>query len=72
MIDARQIPTLRLELHRLRGAYKAQKDLLKSLPAGKARGMAGQALSLIGKEGRLVSERINLIEEAAKSVGVIV
>jgi hypothetical protein len=72
MIDARQIPTLRLELHRLRGAYKAQKELLKSLPAGKARGLAGQALSLIGKEGRLVAEHVKLIEEAAKQLGVIV
>ena len=72
MIDARKLPALRLERERLRGAYKAQKELLRSLPSGRSRGHAGHKLSMIGKEGRLVSQEIKLLEESARERGVLV
>jgi hypothetical protein len=72
MIDARKLPALRLERERLRGAYKAQKELLRSLPSGRARGLCGHKLSMLGKEGRLVSQEITMIEESCKEKGVLV
>lgn len=72
MIDARKLPALRQKRDQLRDQYKRQKALLRSLPAGKARGLAGHQLSLIGQEGRLVTQEIKMIEESAKERGVIV
>lgn len=72
MIDARKLPTLRLKRDKLREDYKAQKRLLRSLPSGKARGLAGHQLSLIGQEGRLVTQEIDMIESSAKERGVLV
>jgi hypothetical protein len=72
MIDARKLPALRLKRDQLRDSYKRQKALLRSLPSGKAKGLAGHQLSLIGMEGRLVSQEIEMIETACKERGVMV
>ena len=72
MIDARKLPALRLKQAQLREDYRRQRKLLRSLPSGKARGMAGEKLSLIGREGRIVTTQVEIIEEAAKERGVLV
>ena len=72
LIDAREIHELREQLSQLRDEYRTLKAKLQAMPAGKARGMTGHELSLLGKKGRELKARVTEIEHACLMKGVLV
>jgi hypothetical protein len=57
------------DVKKLAADYKKQKELLDSLPSGKAKGLAGHALARIGTEGRKARARVE-IAKTMKSRGI--
>ncbi len=72
VLDLRSLPALRTELDAARQAYKAQRATLRSIPGGRAKGMAGYALSKIGAKGRTLATKVADLEAEALSRGVLV
>jgi hypothetical protein len=60
-VSAKSLAEAKAELARLRDAYKAKKEANKALN-GRARGMAGQALSKIGDVGRALGAEVEQVE----------
>lgn len=72
ILDLRPLPGLRAELETARDAYRSQRSVLRGTPSGKAKGMAGYKLSLIGKAGREVAMKVAELEGEALLRGVLV
>jgi hypothetical protein len=72
IVDASAVPKIKAEMAQLRGDYTRQKRILKSLPAGRARGMAGYHLSQIGKQGLKLKADLVKVERACLLRGVVV
>lgn len=72
VLDLRSLPALRNELETTREAYKAQRATLRSTSGGRAKGMAGYALSKIGAKGRSLAAKVADLEAEALSRGVLV
>jgi len=61
-VSAKALAEAKTELTRLRESYKAKRAANKAL-SGRARGMAGQALSKIGDVGRALGAEVERVEQ---------